>query len=285
MNDIKKYILTLSCTDQPGVVAAVSSFLANHQANIIESQQFREPQANCFFMRVEFSVGSLENREQIKSLFSGIAAEFSMQWDIFNTEYKPRVLIAVSKAGHCFNHLLHHYFTGHLPIEIVGVVSNHMDLKQMADWHDLPFHHLPVTADTKQEQEAAFYELVKETDADVVVLARYMQILSDDLSAKLKGKCINIHHSFLPGFKGANPYRQAYDRGVKMIGATAHYVTADLDEGPIIEQEVTRVHHGHTPKQLKGIGQEIESQVLSRALKYHIEHRVILNGSKTVVFN
>ncbi len=285
MTHTKEYILSFSCDDKPGIVAAVSGFLAEHDANIIESQQYGDQEAQRFFMRVEFTVGDFQDRERIKSLFVSIAETFGMQWDIYNTEYKPKVLIAVSKDGHCFAHLLHHYFTGNLPIEIVGVVSNHTDLQEMADWHKLKFYHLPITPETKLEQEGEFIKIVNDTGADLVVLARYMQVLSDGLCAKLKGRCINIHHSFLPGFKGANPYRQAHDRGVKIIGATAHYVTSDLDEGPIIEQEVIRVDHSKSPKQLKSLGQDIESQVLTRAVKYHIEHRVLLNGNKTVIFN
>jgi formyltetrahydrofolate deformylase len=281
----KNYILTLSCKDRTGIVAAVSNFLADNDGFILESAQFGDPSTDMFFMRAAFRAGEkAADKDAISEKFTTIADKFKMDWNIYNVEYKPKVMILVSKASHCLNDILHRHSTGELPIEIPAIISNHEILKEMAEWHNIPFHHLPITPETKPQQEEALYKLVEELDIDVVVLARYMQILSNDLSEKLRGKAINIHHSFLPGFKGANPYKQAYDRGVKIIGATAHYVTADLDEGPIIEQQTIRVDHTDSPERLKQQGQDIESQVLSRALKYHIEHRVILNGSKTVIF-
>lgn len=281
----RHYILTLSCPDVKGIVAAVSTFLAEQGGFIIESSQFGDITTGQFFMRTAFDAdASVCSEDELRARFAPIATRFNMDWQLHNTERKPKVMILVSHASHCFNHLLHHHMTGTLPMEIVAVASNHTKLAPMAAQHQLPFHHLPVSPESKMEQEAQLLRLIQDTGAEIVVLARYMQILSDGLCAKLKGKAINIHHSFLPGFKGANPYQQAYDRGVKIIGATAHYVTAELDEGPIVEQEVTRVSHHHTPEDLRRIGQDIESQVLTRALKYHLEHRVFLNGHKTVVF-
>ncbi len=281
----KEYILTLSCEDKPGIVAAVSGFLAKNACNILDSQQAGDPFAELFFMRTHFSVAGADfTQEVIEQQFSDVAKPFAMQWDVTDTTYKPRVLVMVSNDGHCLNHLLYRQTTGYLPVDVVGIVSNHTKLESMAKWHDIPFYHYPVTAETKAEQERKVLALVDEKDVDVVVLARYMQILSPNLCDALTGCAINIHHSFLPGFKGANPYRQAFDRGVKIIGATAHYVTADLDEGPIVEQEVIRVGHGDKPNDLKQMGEDIESQVLSRALRYHIEKRVFLNGARTIVF-
>jgi formyltetrahydrofolate deformylase len=223
--------------------------------------------------------------EVLRAGFLPIAHRFAMDWDIYSLSEKPRLLIAVSKFGHCLYELLHRWRAGLLPADIVGVVSNHEDMRSFVEWNALPFYHLPVTADTKAAQEAAFAQLIDDCAADVVVLARYMQILSDEMASKLSGKCINIHHSFLPSFKGAKPYHQAHTRGVKIIGATAHYVTSELDEGPIIEQDVERVHHGVTPEKLVAIGQAIEARVLARAVTWHAERRIILNGPKTVVFS
>lgn len=274
-----QYILTLSCEDRPGIVAAVSGFLADNGGFILESAQFGDPSTNKFFMRTAF-----RSPEDLADKFQKVADEFSMDWQLHDSSYKPKVLIMVSKASHCLNDILHKYQSGLFPIEISAIVSNHEGLKEMADLRGIDFHHLPVTPETKPKQEEKLLSLIDELQIDLVVLARYMQILSDDLSQKLLGKAINIHHSFLPGFKGANPYQQAYDRGVKLIGATAHYVTTELDEGPIIEQETIRVSHASSPDDLKALGQDIERQVLGRAVKYHIEHRVLLNGNKTVVF-
>lgn len=280
-----EYILTLSCEDKPGIVAAVSSFLANLDGNILDSQQARDEGTEKFFMRTHFSLYHDDgDAYALREKFESVAQSFAMQWEVTDLNERPRVLIMVSKDGHCLNHLLYRQRTGHLPIDVVGIASNHAVLADMAQWHDIPFHHLPVSAETKAEQEQQILDLIGKHQVDVVVLARYMQILSPSLCEQLTGRAINIHHSFLPGFKGANPYRQAYERGVKIIGATAHYVTPDLDEGPIIEQEVMRAGHTDTAEKLKQLGEDIESQVLSRALRYHCEKRVFLNGSRTVVF-
>jgi formyltetrahydrofolate deformylase len=257
------YILVLKCPDRKGVVAAVSGFLADNDASIVESNHFNDALADEFEL---------------------IARRFAMEWSLYAAANKPKVLIAVSKFGHCLYELLHRWRAGLLPVEIVGVVSNHDDMRSFVEWNALPYHHLPVTKDTKVQQEAQILNLVAETKADLIVLARYMQILSPELCAELSGRCINIHHSFLPSFKGAKPYHQAFDKGVKIIGATAHYVTTDLDEGPIIEQDVQRVDHRHTPEQLVQMGQDVESAVLARAVAWHAERRILLNGAKTVVF-
>ncbi len=285
MTEARRYILTLSCKDIIGIVAAVSGFLHSNDCFIIESAQFGDPSTDRFFMRTVFAARpTAPSYEEWCARFSEIADAFAMKWDLYDTAKKQRVLIMVSKQPHCLNDLLHRYSSGTLPMEIAAVASNHRDLEDTVRWHKIPFHYLPVTPDTKMEQEAEIIKLVKELQVDVVLLARYMQILSSALAAKLHGKAINIHHSFLPSFKGAKPYHQAYDRGVKLIGATAHYVTDDLDEGPIIEQEVVRVDHTHSPQDLVALGQDVESIVLARAVKYHLERRVLLNGHKTVVF-
>jgi formyltetrahydrofolate deformylase len=279
----KKYILTLSCKDVRGIVAAVTNFLAEHYGFIIESAQFGDASTGIFFLRIEFAAeASAPGEEALKKAFADkVAAKFGMQWQIVDKAKKARVLIMVSKAGHCLNNLLYRYSTGLLPIEIPAILSNHGDWENVAKWHEIPFQQLPAD---KKKQEEAVWDAVQKHKIDVVVLARYMQILSPELCKKLEGMAINIHHSFLPSFKGARPYHQAFDHGVKLIGATAHYVTTDLDEGPIIEQEVARVDHTQQPEDLAAIGHDIESLVLARALKYHIEHRVLLNGKKTVVF-
>ncbi|MFZ4124674.1 MAG: formyltetrahydrofolate deformylase [Rickettsiales bacterium] len=277
---MSEYILTLSCADTRGIVASVTGFLAEHDGFIIESTQFGDPSTQRFFMRVHFSA----DKDVSAQFAQKVADAFAMDWQLHDTSIKPRVLLMVSQHLHCLNDVLHRYRTGRLAIEIPAVISNHEAARGMVEWHGVPFHHLPVDAKNKSAQEAALWEIITREKIDVVVLARYMQILSPELSAKLRGKAINIHHSFLPSFKGAKPYHQAYARGVKLIGATAHYVTDDLDEGPIIEQEVERVDHSNSPDALASIGHDIESLVLARALKYHIERRVLLNGSKTVVF-
>ncbi len=280
------YILVLKCPDRKGVVAAVSGFLADNDASIVESNHFNDALADEFYMRTVFRAdgAAMPPMEALAKGFELIARRFDMEWSLYATADKPKVLIAVSKFGHCLYELLHRWRAGLLPVEIVGVVSNHDDMRSFVEWNALPYHHLPVTKDTKAEQEAKILDLVAETKADLVVLARYMQILSPELCAELSGKCINIHHSFLPSFKGARPYHQAHARGVKIIGATAHYVTSDLDEGPIIEQGVERVTHAHTPERFVEIGRDIECAVLARAVNWHISHRVLLNGQKTVVF-
>ncbi|WP_433421518.1 formyltetrahydrofolate deformylase [Microtetraspora malaysiensis] len=276
------YVLTLSCPDRPGVVAAVSGLLAGHGCNITESQQFGDPVANRFFMRVQFT-GDLP-LDDLHAAFTALAPEYGMDLQLFDQAVKPRVLVLVSKFDHCLNDLLYRARSGLLDIEIVAVASNHPDLRPLTQSYGIDYHHLPVTPETKPRQEAEILALVEHYQADLVVLARYMQVLSEDLCAKLAGRVINIHHSFLPSFKGAKPYHQAYARGVKLIGATAHYVTHDLDEGPIIEQEVARVNHTHSPEDLAAIGRDVERQALARAVRWHTEHRVLLDGHKTIVF-
>jgi formyltetrahydrofolate deformylase len=280
------YILTLSCPDVRGIVASVTSFLARFGGFISESTQFGDPTTERFFMRVRFSSSSITpSAEQLKHLFNiEIATPFSMEWKLTDASMRPRVLILVSKQLHCLNDLLHRSRSGLLAADMVGVISNHDDARSMVEWHGIAYHHLPVAPETKPDQEQHMLAIIEEQRVDVVVLARYMQILSPELSRALHGRAINIHHSFLPSFKGAKPYHQAHARGVKIIGATAHYVTDALDEGPIIEQEVMRVDHSHSPEALTLMGQDIEAQVLSRALKYQIEQRVLMNGNKTVVF-
>ncbi len=280
-----RYVLVLSCKDTLGIVAAVSGFLARNDGFIIESAQFGDSSTGRFFMRTHFEAGiAAPDHMTFRKRFAVIAKRFDMEWAVHDMRRKPRLLLMASKAGHCINHLLHRHRTGTLLVEIPAIVSNHENLHDMASWHGIPFHYLPVTSRTRAAQEKALGNLLRSLEIDLVVLARYMQVLSAGLCEKLRGRAINIHHSFLPGFKGANPYRQAYDRGVKIIGATAHYVTADLDEGPIIDQEVIRVDHTHTPEDLRMLGQDIESRVLAHAVQYHVEHRVILNDRKTVVF-
>lgn len=281
-----RYILTLSCKDVMGIVAKVSGFLFEHKGFIIESHQFGDESTGMFFMRSLFeSRNPNYNYDEWKKTFTPIAEHFGMDWKLRDMNTKQNVLMMVSKQGHCLNDLLHRYISNEeMNVNVVGVLSNHRDLERMATWYDIPFYYLPVTHETKMEQEAEVYRIIKAHHVDLVVLARYMQILSSALCAKLRGKAINIHHSFLPSFKGARPYHQAYDRGVKQIGATAHYVTDDLDEGPIIVQDVVGVDHTQTPKDLIAIGQDIESIVLAKAVKYHLEDRVLVNGTKTVVF-
>lgn len=281
-----RYILSLSCRDVRGIVAAVSSFLAEHDGFIIESAQFGDESTARFFLRIEFSAGAKTPAlDEFKALFEQkVATPFEMRWQLHDKAQKTRVMVMVSRHGHCLNDLLHRYSTGLLPVEIPCVVSNHPDFKEVVEWHKIPFIHLPVTPETKELQETQLLELVEKYAIDVVALARYMQVLSPKVCEAMKGRIINIHHSFLPSFKGANPYGQAFERGVKIIGATAHFVTQDLDEGPIIEQAVDRVDHTYTPEMLTATGRDIECLVLARALKYYIEHRVILNGHKTVIF-
>lgn len=280
------YILTLSCRDVCGIVAAVSGFLAARHGFIIESAQYGDASTGSFFLRMEFSVSADGPDEgALRKLFGEeVAQRFAMRWQLVDKAYRSRVLIMVSGFGHCLNDLLYRCSTGQLAIEIPAVVSNHEDFRRQAEWHGIPFYHLPVTAADRHVREQELLEVMARHAVDVVVLARYMQVLSDGLCGQLAGRAINIHHSFLPSFKGARPYRQAFDRGVKLIGATAHYVTSDLDEGPIIEQEVARVDHTRRPEDLAAIGRDVECLVLSRALRYHIEQRVLLNGHKTVVF-
>ncbi|MES2979990.1 MAG: formyltetrahydrofolate deformylase [Pseudomonadota bacterium] len=281
------YILNLSCADRPGIVHAVSGFLFERGGNILDAAQYAddkdEDATGLFFMRVSFSCTQLPY-EKLKGDLAILASTFGMQWTLQVASQPMRTVILVSKEGHCLNDLLFRWKSGLLPVDIRAIVSNHRDFYQLAASYNVPFHHIPVTAATKAEAEARQYEIIEAEGADLVVLARYMQILSNDLCRKLAGRAINIHHSFLPSFKGARPYHQAHARGVKLIGATAHYVTPDLDEGPIIEQDVARVDHSKTVEDLTAMGRDTESQVLARAVKWHSEHRVLLNGHKTVIF-
>ncbi len=282
----KEYVLTLSCPDRRGIVHGVSSFLVVTGCNILDSQQFGDRDTGLFFMRVHFAAEEAGvTLASLRAGFEAIAASFRMTWQMYDTDERMRVLVLVSKFGHCLNDLLFRHRTGALEVDVPVIVSNHPDFAPLAEWHDIPYYHLPVVSDAKADQEARLLELVEEHEIDVVVLARYMQVLSDDFCKRLEGRIINIHHSFLPSFKGARPYHQAHARGVKLIGATAHYVTAELDEGPIIEQEVARVDHALTPEQLTAVGRDVECQVLARAVKWHVEHRVLLNGCRTVVFH
>ncbi len=279
------WVLTITCPDTVGIVAAVSGFLSKHDCFITEAAQFGDPLSSRFFMRIVFGAGAMTPpMAELEKLFTEVAARFQMIWKLHDGSRKARVVILVSKFGHCLNDLLHRYHTGSLPIEIPAVISNHQDMRSIVEWHGIPYHYLAVDKHDKAAQENRVMEVIERADAELVVLARYMQILSTDMCTRLQGKAINIHHSFLPSFKGAKPYHQAHSRGVKIIGATAHYVTPDLDEGPIIEQGVERVDHTHTPDDLVAIGRDIENVVLARAVRWHTEHRVLLNGSKTVVF-
>ncbi|MBK7654672.1 MAG: formyltetrahydrofolate deformylase [Betaproteobacteria bacterium] len=277
------YILTLSCPDRTGIVHAVSGFLLERGGNIEEAAQYNDHGTGLFFMRVQFACGQLNEADLQRQL--GLFAEgFQMNWKLHATAQPMRTVLLVSKEGHCLNDLLFRWKSGLLPLDIRAIISNHREFYQLAASYNVPFHHLPVTAATKAQVEARQFEIIESESAELVVLARYMQILSDDLCRKLAGRAINIHHSFLPSFKGAKPYYQAHERGVKLIGATAHYVTADLDEGPIIEQDVARADHSKTVEDLTAMGRDTESQVLARAVKWHSEHRVLLNGHKTVIF-
>ncbi len=278
------YILKLSCAAAPGIVAAVTTALAAQGANLVETAQFWDRQSDHFFLRVAFLASEVQEGQIVDAL-APVKTRFEMETTLRHTGRKPRILVMVSRFDHALLHLLYQVRVGWLDAEVVGIVSNHPDACRIAEHEGLPFFHVPVTRDTKPEAEARLLALVEETDADLVVLARYMQVLSDEMSRALSGRVINIHHSFLPSFKGAKPYHQAHERGVKLIGATAHYVTADLDEGPIIEQEAERVAHSMTPDDLVAVGRDIESRVLARAVKMHLEGRVMLNGQRTVVFS
>ena len=277
------FILTLSCPDRTGIVHAVSGFLLERGGNIEEAAQYNDHATGLFFMRVQFACDQVSEAD-LRTQLESFATSFGMNWNLHSTTQPMRTVILVSKEGHCLNDLLFRWKSGLLPIDIRAIVSNHREFYQLAASYNVPFHHIPVTAANKAEAEAKQYEIIQSEGAELVVLARYMQILSDNLCRKLSGRAINIHHSFLPSFKGAKPYYQAHDRGVKLIGATAHYVTADLDEGPIIEQDVARVDHSKTVEDLTTQGRDTESQVLARAVKWHSEHRVLLNGHKTVIF-
>ncbi len=276
------WVLSLSCPDRPGIVHAVSGVLAENGGNITESQQFGDPDTGLFFMRVEFVSPAL--RATLEQAFDALAERFEMSLRLDTAGRKMRTIVMVSKAAHCVNDILFRERSGTLPVDVVAVVGNHPTLRPLAEFYGKPFVHLPVTADTKADAEAELLRIVEERDAELVVLARYMQILSPDLCEALRGRAINIHHSFLPSFKGARPYFQAHDRGVKLIGATAHYVTADLDEGPIIEQDIERVDHTNTPESLTAIGADVERKALARAVRWHAEHRILLDGHRTIVF-
>lgn len=281
---MNNYVLTVTCKTTRGVVAAISGFLAGSGCNIIDSSQFDDLETGKFFMRISFISEEGMERSALADGFAQVAETFGMEWDIFDVQQRVKVLLMVSHFGHCLNDLLYRWKIGALPIDIVGVVSNHFDYQKLVVNHDIPFHHIPVTKANKPEAEARIMRLVEETGTELIVLARYMQILSDEMCQKMSGKIINIHHSFLPSFKGANPYKQAYGRGVKLIGATAHYVTADLDEGPIIEQDTVRITHAQSPDDYVSLGRDVEAQVLARAIHAHIHHRTFINGNRTVVF-
>ncbi len=281
------FILTLSCMDRVGIVAAVTGHLASIQGFILDSQQYADLDAGSFFLRLEFKSAGDDFPHTLEELRAGlepIARQFDLDWELLPSSHTPRLLIAVSKGSHCLNDLLHRWKTGNLPIDVAGVVSNHPDLRDLTEWHGVPYHYLPVEPDQRAEQEQELLSIFEESGADYLVLARYMQVLSPELVEQLAGKCINIHHSFLPSFKGARPYLRAQERGVKLIGATAHFVTSDLDEGPIIEQDVERVDHRATERDLARIGRDIEARVLARAVRWTAERRVFLNGARTVVF-
>ena len=279
------YILTIRCRDAVGIVAAVASALAASDAFITESSHYGDPGTGLFFMRTVFTPRGerFVSRDDFHLVLAPVAQRFEMQVQLHDAAQRLKVMLAVSRFGHCLNHLLHRWHSGELPVDVVGVVSNHDDMRRLVEWYGLPYHHLPMAGD-KPAQETRLLERFAESGAELLVLARYMQVLSDGLCRELEGRCINIHHSFLPSFKGARPYHQAHDRGVKVVGATAHYVTADLDEGPIIEQDTVRVDHGMDAESFVRLGKDVENIVLARAVHWHAEHRVMLNGDRTVVF-
>lgn len=282
---VPSWVLTLVCADRVGIVAAVSQFLAERGGFITDSQQYADREAGRFFMRVAFEATDerMIDTDRLRAEFADVGTRFAMDWRLTPAAEKPRMLIAVSKGSHCLADLLHRWQTGTLAIDIMGVVSNHPDMRRITEWHGIPYHELPPNGD-KAAQEGALIDIFERTRSDYLILARYMQVLSGDLVERLEGRCVNIHHSFLPGFKGARPYHRAHERGVKLIGATAHFVTADLDEGPIIEQAVERVDHRATAEDMIRIGRDIEAQVLARAVSWLADRRVLLNGGKTVVF-
>ena len=282
----REFVLTVSCPDRRGIVHAVTGVLLEQMLTIADSQQFGDPSSGEFHLRTHVvREGEPLPLERLREAMEPVAREFGMVWDVHDMSQRRRVMVMVSQQGHCLNDLLFRVETGSLPIVVPAIVSNHEDFRGLAQWHGVPFHHVPVTPETKPSAEAELRRLVELYDADTIVLARYMQILSSELCAEFPGRIINIHHSLLPSFKGAKPYTQAHDRGVKVIGATAHYVTADLDEGPIIEQDFRRVDHRLSPAELASVGQELEAMALSRAVRWHAEHRVILRGRRTIVFD
>ncbi|MDR7127215.1 formyltetrahydrofolate deformylase [Pseudotabrizicola sp. 4114] len=279
-----RYCLTVSCTSRRGIVAAIATYLADNGCNIVDSSQFDDSQTGHFFMRVSFLSEDGRSLADLAKGFAATATTFGMASQFHDESVKMKVILMVSRFGHCLNDLLYRCRIGALPVNIVAVISNHMDYQKVVVNHDIPFHCIKVTRENKPEAEAAQMRIVRETGADLIVLARYMQVLSEEMCAEMSGRIINIHHSFLPSFKGANPYKQAYERGVKLIGATAHYVTADLDEGPIIEQDTVRVTHAQSADDYVSLGRDVEASVLSRAIHAHAHHRVFLNGKKTIVF-
>ncbi|MFC0282294.1 formyltetrahydrofolate deformylase [Camelimonas abortus] len=281
---MSQYILTVTCASRRGIVAAISSCLAGKGCNIDDSAQFDDVESRRFFMRIAFTSEEGAGLDEIREAFAPVIAEFGMHAEFHDAARPMKVVLMVSRFGHCLNDILYRWKIGALPIDIVAVISNHLDYQKLVVNHDIPYHYIPVTPQNKPEAEARIMEIVRASGAELIVLARYMQILSDGMCQAMSGRIINIHHSFLPSFKGANPYKQAYRRGVKLIGATAHYVTADLDEGPIIEQDVARITHAQNAADYVSIGRDIEAQVLSRAIHAHIHHRVFLNGDRTVVF-
>lgn len=286
LNPVSEIVLTFSCNDKPGIVAAVANLFALQGFNIRESSQFEDVHSRRFFMRTVFeATEGPKSLEDIKSAFKAVAERYAMDWSLCDLHRRPRIVIAVSKWGHCLNNLLNSWKRGSLPVDIVAVVSNHEEMRELVQWYGVPYHYMPVSKDTKADQEGQILQLIEDQGVDLLVLARYMQILSPKMTDALQGRAINIHHSFLPGFKGAKPYHQAYERGVKLIGATAHFVTEDLDEGPIIEQDVERVSHVNQPEELVEIGRDIESRVLGRAVRWFAQQRVLPNGNKTVVFS
>ncbi|MEE3316184.1 MAG: formyltetrahydrofolate deformylase [Pseudomonadota bacterium] len=278
------YALTVTCPSTRGIVAAIANYLADQGCNITDSSQYDDSETGNFFMRVSFEFDGSLDLDTLNGGFDDVAKEFGMEFAFHDQSEKMKVIIMVSRFGHCLNDLLYRWRIGALPIDIVAVISNHMDYQKVVVNHDLPFHCIKVTKENKPVAEAQIMDIVNDTGAELIVLARYMQVLSDEMCTKMSGKIINIHHSFLPSFKGANPYKQAYERGVKLIGATSHYVTADLDEGPIIEQDTVRVTHAQSPSDYVSLGRDVEAQVLARAIHAHIHRRVFLNGNKTVVF-
>lgn len=281
---MKTFVLTVRCKSTRGVIAAITGYLAEKQCNIIDSAHFDDLETGLFFMRLTFKSEGDATEEDIHAGFAPVAMPFGMTYHFHSSDERMKVLLMVSRFGHCLNDLLYRWKIGALPIDIVGVVSNHFDYQKVVVNHDIPFHHIQVAKENKPKSEARLIEVVEQSGAELIVLARYMQVLSDAVCKKMSGRIINIHHSFLPSFKGANPYKQAFERGVKLIGATAHYVTEDLDEGPIIEQDVARITHAQSADDYVSIGRDVESQVLARAVHAHMHHCVFVNGNKTIVF-
>jgi len=281
---MKSYVLTVSCTSTRGIVAAIANYLADQGCNITDSSQFDDLGTGQFFMRISFISEQGVSQDQLIGGFGPLASRLGLEFALHDADKRMKVLLMVSRFGHCLNDLLYRWKIGALPIDLVGVVSNHFDYQKVVVNHDIPFHHIKVTKENKQQAETQLLDLIEQSGTELVVLARYMQVLSDAMCRKMSGRIINIHHSFLPSFKGANPYKQAYERGVKLIGATAHYVTADLDEGPIIEQDVARITHAQSAEDYVSIGRDVESQVLARAIHAHIHHRAFINGNRTIVF-